>query len=260
MSEANLTILGQSLNLVVDTTRARQNLVWLGMSIIALLAAPEPVSGSMSGWLILASIFAAVSLTNIYHARKLEDPRSSLTHLGITFCTGIIAVIISMVIQPLSGMFLLVILGLLAYTSEHRPFVTVAISTIAAPFWIWLAADAWRWQLLMLVVIVALGLLAVSHLLDTHTWPEDEDRVLPGRAHRSAAWMVIALTGVIVILVGLLTGVSRPWLALAGIILAAAIPLEAGVGIDGSGSARPGIRVLTAAYLIVVCCWMIGIE
>lgn len=260
MSKSNLPAVGQAINLAVDATRARQNLVWIGMSIIAILSAPEHIPGWNVFWLIMATILGALMLTNLYQARKLEEPRSSLIHLGITFGTGLIAVVISMSIRPVSGMFLLVVLMLLAYTSEHRPFVTAAISAIAAPWWIWLAADGWRWQLMVLIPIVGLGLMAISHILDTHAWPEGDERMLPERAHRSAAWMIIALTGAVVILAGIATGVSRPWLALAGIVLAAAIPLEAGVGIDGHGSARPGIRVLTSAYLIAMCCWLIGIE
>lgn len=260
MGETSATVAGRAINMVVDPTRARQNLMWFGFTVIALLGAPDSPGTGTVIWLLIASVLGALSLTNIFQARKLEEPGRSLIHLAITFGTGLAATIISMVIEPISGFFLLAVLFLLAYTSEHRPFVTAALTAILVPMWIWMAADSWEWELLMLVPIVGLGLIAVSHLLDTHVWPEDEERILPERAHRSAAWLLMAITGILIILVGMFTGVNRAWLALAGIVLAAAIPLEAGVGIDGKGSAKPGMRVLTAAYFIALCCWLIGIE
>lgn len=250
----------QAINLMADQTRARQSIVWLGMTAIALLSAPDRFSTLDGFLLVIASVLGALMLANLHQARKLEDPKRSLTHLTIALGSALVAVIISMSMHLLSGLVLLIVLGLLAYLSEHRPFVTAAITVVTVPWWIWIAVDSWRWQLLMLVPIVALALMAISHLMDTHTWPEGEERLLPERAHRSAAWLLIAIAGIAIIAVGLLTDVGRPWLALAGIVLAAAIPLEAGVGIDGSGSARPGIRVVASAFLVAMCCWLIGIS
>lgn len=260
MSDSNLSVSSQAVNLAVDAIRLRQNLVWMGMAIIALLSVPGGVSSTTSGWLVMAALLGAVMLTNLYQARLLEDPRHSLIHLGVTFGSGLAAVVISMVLRPISGMFLLIVLGLLAVTSEKRPFVTAALSVILVPWWIWLAADSWRWQLLLLIPLIGLGLMAVSHILDTHAWPEGEERILSERAHRSAAWLLIALSGLTLVVVGLMFGVNRALLALGGIVLAAAIPLEAGVGTDSGGTARPGLRIVTGAYLIAATCLLVGIE
>lgn len=259
MNDTTLRVASQALNLASDATRARQNLVTLGITGVALLSLPEAMTGWSLVWLIASAIFAAISLTNIHLAHQIESPAESLPHILIALGSGLTAVIISMTIRPISGMFLLVVLIVLSITSERRPFVTAALSVIGVPWWVWLAANSWYWQLMMLVPLVGLGLLAVSHLLDTHAWPESDERILSARAHRYAAWITIALSGIMLVLVGMFTDVSRPWLALAGIILAASIPLEAGIGTTSEGSAKPGLRIVSGAYLIAVACWLIGI-
>lgn len=260
MNDANLRVASRALNLVSDPTLARQNLVLLGITSVALLSLPVSFGGWSLALLIFSAILTALTLTNIHLAHLIEEPGESLPHIAIAVLTGLLAIILSLAVRPISGMLLLVVLVLLTITSERRPFVTAALSVIAVPWWVWLAADSWRWQLLLLVPLVGIGLLAVSHILDTHAWPEDDQRILSERAHRSAAWMIVALTGVMVILVGLLAGVSRPWLALAGIVLAAAIPLEAGFGTSSDGSAKPGLRIVSGAYIVALACWLIGIE
>lgn len=260
MNDANLRVASQALNLASDATRARQNLVTLGITGVAVLSLPASFTGWSLALLVLSALLAAVSLTNVHLAHQIDEPKESLPHIAIALGTGLLAVIISMTVRPISGMFLLIALIVLTITSERRPFVTAALSIVAVPWWVWLAADAWRWQLLLLVPLVGLGLLAVSHVLDTHAWPEGDERILSERAHRFAAWLVIALTGVIVVLIGMMAGVNRPWLALAGIVLAAAIPLEAGFGTNSNGSAKPGLRIVSGAYLIAMACWLIGVE
>lgn len=259
MNRNNLSVVLQAINLAADTNQVRQNVLWIGMAGIALLSAPSTPVGWTLFWLVVATVCVAFSLTNLHQARKLEDPRTSLTHLTITFVTGSIAVIATLAIRPIAGMFLLAIIFLLATTSDNRPFVTAIVSVIAAPWWIWLAADSWRWQLLVLVPLVGLGAIASSHLVDSYVWPRDEEQVLSARGHRAAAWVLIALSGLILIAVGLLTGVSKPWLALGGIVLAISIPIEAGVDAEDSGTAIPGVRVVTGSYLIAIASWLIGI-
>lgn len=259
MMESQPPIANRALNLVSDVASARQNLVTLGMSGVALLSLPEAISGMKLFWLLISALLVAITLTNIHLAHRIEAPGESLPHIGIAFGAALTSAIISMAIRPISGMFLIIVLFVLTITSERRPFVTAALTVIFMPWWIWLAADAWHWQLLILVPIMALGLLAVSHILDTHAWSEQDQRILSARAHRAAAWMVIASTGIVIILVGWFSDMNRPWLALAGIVLAAAIPLEAGFGTTRRGSAIPGLRIVSGAYLIAIACWMIGI-
>lgn len=260
MNDVNLRVASRALNLASDVTRARQNLVTLGITCVAVLSLPVAFSGWSLFWLLVSAIFSAIALTNIHLAHQIDGPSESLPHILIAFGSGLTAVIISMTVRPISGMFLLAILIILSITSERRPFVTAALSVVAVPWWVWMAADAWRWQLLLLLPMVAFGLLAVSHLLDTHTWPDQQERILTERAHRAASWLTIAITGILVVVVGMLAGVNRPWLALAGIVLAAAIPLEAGLGTTSDGSAKPGLRIVSGAYLIAIACWLIGIE
>lgn len=259
MNDAKPNAISRALNLASDATQARQNLLTLGMSAVALLALPEPLAGWKLAWFILAAILITVSLSNIHLAHQIESPSESLPHIAIALGAGLVAVIISMAIRPIAGMFLVIVLIVLAMASERRPFVTAALTVIAMPWWVWLSANSWTWQLLILVPIVGLGLLAVSHILDTHAWPEQDERILSERSHRAAAWMVIAFSGVVIMLTGMMTDMNRPWLALAGIVLAAAIPLEAGFGTTSKGSAIPGLRIVSGAYLIAVACWLIGI-
>lgn len=259
IDESKPGIFRRAFNLAADTTRARQNLLTLGMSGVALLALPESPANSTLVWLMISIIAVAITLTNIHLAHQLEAPAESLPHIAIALGSGLLAVVISMTIRPISGMFLIIVLIVLSITSERRPFVTAALTVLAMPWWIWLAADEWHWQLLMLVPIIALGLLAVSHILDTHAWPEQDERILTERAHRAAAWMVIAFTGILIMINGLLSDMSRPWFSLAGIVLAAAVPLEAGFGTTKKGSAIPGLRIVSGAYLIAIACWLIGI-
>ncbi len=259
MDNANLRIASRALNLAADVTTTRQSLVLLGMTAVSLLAMPESVSGWTLVWIVVSALLATITLVNIYKADQIESPAESLPHIGIGFGAGLLAVIISMIVRPISGMFLAVVLILLSIAFRRRPFVTVTLSVIAIPWWVWLTASSWRWELLILVPIVGLGLIAASHILDTHTWPEGQERILPERAHRAAAWMMIALTGILIMVAGLIMDVSRPWLALAGIVLAAAIPLEAGFGTTSEGSAKPGLRIVSSAFLVAVACWLIGI-
>lgn len=237
----------------------RQNVVWLGMTFIAMLSAPGPHSGWAIFWLVVASILAAACLTEIHLARAIEHPRTALTALGAAALSALVALILSMALDPLSGLMLIVLLGVLAYTGKHRPFVTAALTVALVPWWVWMALDRWHWQLLLLVPLVGMGLIAVSHLLDTHAWPDDDDRIMPARAHRAAAWLVIALSGIVLMLLGLMSDASRPFLALAGIVLALSIPLEAGAGSTGRNSARQSIRIVVSAYLIAIACWLVGI-
>ena len=259
MNNAHRRIAGQALNLAADTTSARHNLVTLGMAGVAMLALPDSFSGWKLVWMLVSALLVTIAMTNICLAHRIDAPSASLPHITIAAGVGLLAIIISMTIRPISGMFLAVVLIMLSSTSERRPFVTAALSVIAIPCWIWLAADSWHWQLLMLVPIVAFGLLAVSHILDTHAWPGKDDRILSERAHRAAAWMSIAATGILMIMVGWFTDMSRPWLALAGIVLAAAVPLEAGFGTNSEGSAKQGLRIVSGAYLIAIACWLIGV-
>jgi hypothetical protein len=60
-------------------------------------------------------------------------------------------------------------------------------------------------------------------------------------------------------LLGLMTDASRPFLALAGIVLALSVPLEAGFGSTSRNSARQSIRIVVSAHLIAMACWLIGI-
>jgi hypothetical protein len=240
-------------------TLVRQNVVWLGMTSIAMLSAPGSHSGWSLFWLVVASLLAAMCLTEIHIARAIEHPRTALTTLGAAALSALVALVLSMALNPLSGLMLIMLLGVLAYTGRERPFVTAALTVALAPWWVWMALDQWHWQLLVLLPLVGIGLMAVSHLLDTHAWPEDDERILPARAHRAAAWLIIALSGIILMLLGLMTDASRPFLALAGIVLALCVPLEAGFGSTSRNSALQSIRIVISAYLIAVACWLVGI-
>lgn len=260
MNNPNQPLVVRALNFATDASTARQNLVILGMTGVALLSLPESLTGWSLFWLIASALLAAIALSNIHLAHRIDAPGEALPHIFIALGSGLASVIISMAIRPIAGMFLAAMLIVLSIASERRPFVTAALTIIGIPWWIWLAAHEWHWQLLMLIPIIALGLLAVSHLLDTHAWPEHDQRILSGPAHRYASWIAIALTGSMIILVGMVTGMSRPWLALAGIVLAAAIPLEAGMGTTTEGSAVPGLRIVSGAYLVAIACWLIALE
>lgn len=240
-------------------TLIRQNVVWLGMALIAMLSAPGPHSGWSIFWLVVAALLAAMCLTEIHVARTIEHPRTALTTLGIAISSALIAVVISAILHPLSGFCLFGILVLLSYTGKQRPFVTAALTVVIVPWWVWLALDEWHWQLLVLVPLVGMGLVTISHLLDMHAWPEGDERLMPARAHRAAAWLIIALSGILLILIGLTTDASRPFLALAGIVLALSVPLEAGFGSTSRNSARQSVRIVVSAYLIAVACWLVGI-
>ena len=237
----------------------RQNIVWLGIAIIAIMSAPGSHGGWTIFWLIVASMLASAGLTEIQLARSLEEPQAVLLPLAIAGSSMLAAVIISLIVRPISGLFLILVLAIMAFFVKDRPFVMAALTVVLVPWWIWLALGQWYWQLLMLLPLIGLGLIAVSQLLDMHVWPESEERIMPERAHRAAAWMLIALSGIMLIGVGMLTDVSRPVLALAGVVLAVAIPLEAGFGSIGGTSARQSIRVVVSAYLIATACWLIGI-
>ncbi len=237
----------------------RQNVVWLGLSLVALLSAPGGHGGWNIFWLVMAMVLAACAVTGVHVARASEEPRTALTILSAATVAGFAAALVSMILNPLSGLLLLIVLTLLIVTGKNRPFVTAALTVILAPWWVWLALDRWHWQLIMLAPLIGLGMLAVSHLLDTHAWPEELERILPARAHRWAAWLLITLSGLVLMLAGLTTDVSRPLLALAGIVLAMSIPLEAGFGGTKTTSARTSIRIVAGAYLIAAASWLVGI-
>lgn len=260
MNDSRQAVTVRALNLAAEASLARQNLVMFGVASIAALSLPDSLTGWDLFWLIVSVVLTAIALTNIHLAHRIDAPGEALPHILISFGAGLAAVITSMTIRPISGVFLAAMLVVLSITIERRPFVTAALTIIGVPWWIWLAGDEWHWQLLGSLPIIALGLLAVSHLLDAHAWPQKDERILSSPAHRYACWIAIALTGIGIILVGMFTGLNRPWLALAGIVLAAAIPLEAGFGTTNEGSAVPGLRIVSGAYLVAIACWLIAIE
>lgn len=237
----------------------RLNVVWLGMALIGILSAPGSNSGWSMVWLIVATLLVSVALIGVNLARAIDGPRAALVPIAIAASSAIAACIISLILRPLSELFLIIALTLLLFAGKNRPFVSAALAVIVAPWWIWLALDDWHWHLLMLVPLVGLGLVAVSHLLDSHVWPADTERIMPARAHRWAAWLLIALSGIVLMAAGLMSDVSRPLLALAGIVLAASIPMEAGFGSISGATARQSVRVVVSAYLIAITCWLIGV-
>ncbi len=240
-------------------TLVRQNVVWLGMTLIAMLSAPGAHSGWSLFWLVVASLLSAACLTEVHLARAIEHPRTVITTLGAAALSALVALVLTMALNPLSGLMLILLLGMLAYTGKERPFVTAALTVALVPWWVWMALDQWHWQLLVLLPLVGMGLIAVSHLLDTHAWPDDVKRIMPARAHRAAAWLIIALSGIGLMLLGLMADARRPFLALAGIVLALSVPLEAGFGSTSRRSAQQSIRIVVSAYLIAVACWLVAI-
>jgi hypothetical protein len=259
MSQQPLAYATATFRAMPAVTLVRQNVVWLGMTLIAMLSAPGFHPGWSLFWLVVAALLSAMCLTEIHIARAIEHPRTALTTFGAAALSALVALVLSMALNPLSGLMLILLLGVLSYTGRQRPFVTAALTVALVPWWVWMALDQWHWQLLVLFPLVGMGLVAVNHLLDAHAWPDDAERIMPARAHRAAAWLIIALSGIVLMLLGLMTDASRPFLALAGIVLALSVPLEAGFGSTSRNSARQSIRIVVSAYLIAMACWLIGI-
>lgn len=237
----------------------RQNLLVFGMTIISLLAAPEGVTGWRITLAGSASLLVCVTLASWQAAieTSIEQDRFVLRMSGLI--TGALAIFLSMFGTILSGFMLLPILfALTRLLSLERPFVAVSVSAITIPMWVWMLLDSWRWELLALLPLGLLAMLAVSHLMDCYDRPEDTAQVLPPRAHRAAAWMSLALAGVLLILLGLLWDVNKPWLALAGLILAAGAPLEAGLVSTDDPLIR-SLRIVSAAFMLASVCWLIAI-
>lgn len=236
-----------------------QGVTLLGMSLISLMTVPHSVSGGTIALLVLAALTATLSLMS-FHGHESND--NSVTRQQwrlLSFATAAIAIVLSLIANPGAGLALVLLLFGLNRISRRHPIVSRLALVAFVPWWIWIAADCWRWQLLVSVPLTLLTMFAIAQLQDAGSWPDDTERIMSARAHRYAGWVLIALAGVVLVLVGLAGDVSKPWLGLAGVSLAVAIPLEAGFGSVNSGSDKTSFGIAMSAFLIASVCWLIGI-
>lgn len=238
----------------------RQNLLVLGMASIALLALPEATSTAKTVLTLVIAVIVCTVFTAWQSALEADVPQDvfvlRMTGIGL----GIVAVILSMFGTILSGLLLIPLLyGTATFLGRGRPFVAATISVIVTPMWVWMLHDQWRWSLLILIPLAALSMLATSHLMDSYAWPDEEERVIPQRAHRAAAWMCLAFAGAMLLVAGLLTDTNRAWLALLGVTLALAAPLEAGL-VNTDGPLHRSLRIVSSAFLLASVIWLIAIQ
>ncbi|MCA9832915.1 MAG: hypothetical protein KC435_03160 [Thermomicrobiales bacterium] len=233
--------------------------VFTGMALVSLWTTPREMSGGDTTLVVIAAIVAGIALAAIRATQSEDSADIRFSWHAIAFAGVVLATVLAIVVRPLGGLALLVVLAFLVWLQARSLRVSRLAMIAIVPWWVWIAADAWYWQLLMLVFMQILALVATAQLHDAGFWPEDTERIMSARAHRYAGWLVVALAGVLVVSIGWVADIGKPWLALAGVTLAAAIPLEAGFGATpGEGGRRSSALVYTA-FTIASISWLIGI-
>lgn len=237
----------------------RQVLVTIGMAIIAILALQDSMPSTPAIIRVLvATLFLSVVTTSWQAANETETLDDQFMFRAFGGAAAGVAIVISAFGTIFSGLVLAaLVLILTSLISRERPFVAANLSLVAVPMWVWMTLDHWRWSLLLLLPMIALALVTTSHLIDSYSWPDDEERLLPARAHRYAAWTATAFCGVLMVSAGLLFGLNHAWLALAGITLAIIVPLEAGL-VTTEGPLKRSLRIVSSAYLVAVVCWLMA--
>lgn len=137
------------------------------------------------------------------------------------------------------------------------PWMLGATIVLLIPWWTWSALDAWSIGLFLLLPLAALAFVSADHLRDAYQ-NVDPDAPLIGlsnRAHRYASWIAMSAAGVLIVVAGLIGTTSHAWVALGGIVLALAVPLEAG----SKGTSADPARISDVAFLIAAMCWLIAI-
>lgn len=254
----NLTL--PNLTRLLRTEPLGRGLLILVIAVISLLSSPDSYSGGTATLILIATVLAGLALMGGDAATPEDSAEEHLRWRFATFAAMTLAVAVAIIASPLAAVVLLVMLAACLWLTPRQPLVSLALVVMFTPWWVWIGTDSWRWQLLMTVPMCALALIALWQLRDAEMWPADLERLMTARAHRVAAWMVTALAGGLMVSVGLFADVSKPWLALGGVILAAAIPLEAGFGSTDHGRDRYSVSIILGAFLIAIACWLIGVQ
>lgn len=256
----NAALLTHLASTAVRYPALRQNLLVLGLASIALLALPENTSTGQTVLTLVIAVLVCALLTAWQSAMEAEVPQDVFVLRMTAIGLGALVILLSMFGTILSGLLLAPILnGISTYLGRGRPFVAAGITVMAIPMWVWMLHDQWRWNLLVLIPLAALAMLATSHLMDSYAWPEADERTMPQRAHRAAAWMCLATGGALLLIIGLLTDTNRPWLALLGVVMAMAIPMEAGL-VNTDGPLLRSLRIVSGAFLLAAVIWLIAIQ
>lgn len=236
-----------------------QGLMVLGIAIVSLLTLPVSLSGGDTVAVLIAGMLVALALMAALSTDVDDTADTLLTWRLVAFGSAIIAVALSIVVTPISGPVLGAIIVITSLLLVPQPLAARCTLLALLPSWVWIAGECWRWELLILIPLLALAMLALAQLRDAEAWPEGTERIMSARAHRYAGWLVIALAGVLLMVIGILSGVEKPYLALAGVVLAIAIPLEAGFGTMDEGSNKASSRIVVSAFVIASVSWLIGI-
>lgn len=236
-----------------------QGVMVLGITVVSILTMPSDLSGGDITMVLIAGMLTALSLMAALSTDIDDAADILLTWRLAAFGSAIIAVALSIVVTPLSGLILGAIITLTSWLLTPQPLAARLILLALIPSWVWIAGECWSWQLLMLIPLLVLALLALAQLRDAEAWPDGTERIMSARAHRYAGWLVIALAGVLIMIVGLLSDVHKPYLALAGVVLAMAIPLEAGFGSTDGGMSKTSHRIVISAFVVASVSWLIGI-
>lgn len=233
--------------------------VFVGMALVSLWTTPQEMSGGNTMLIVIAAVAAGVALAAARATQSDDSADIRFSWHIVVLASAVLAVVLTLPVRLLGGLTLVVVLPLLLWFQHKSPRVSRLAVIALVPWWVWIAADTWRWQVLMLVPIQIFALIATAQLQDAESWPTDTERIMSARAHRYASWIIVALVGVMVVCIGWLTHVDKPWLALAGVTLAAAIPLEAGFGPKPGEGGRWSSTLVYTAFTIASISWLIGI-
>lgn len=236
-----------------------QGVMVLGITVVSILTMPSDIGTGDAFLIMLAGVLIAFALMAALSSDVDDAADTLLTWRFAAFGSAIIAVAVSIVVTPFSGPVLGAIIAITSWLLGPQPQAARFTLLALLPSWVWIAGECWSWHLLMLIPLLALGMLALAQLRDAEAWPEGTERIMSARAHRYAGWLIVALAGVLLMVVGLLGGAEKPYLALAGVTLAIAIPLEAGFGSTDSDASKTGARIVISAFVIASLSWLIAI-
>lgn len=138
-------------------------------------------------------------------------------------------------------------------------WLVTAFLIAAIPLWVWSALQAWTWRLLLLIPLAVIAAITHGHMRSATGSMPGKDALLSARAHRLAAWAGVLGSGLLVLIVGILTSASTGVVVLGAMGAMLLVALDAGTA-GGSGS---GSRFSVAIVDIVLCwialCWIVSL-
>ncbi|HEV2066015.1 MAG TPA: hypothetical protein VGR08_04200 [Thermomicrobiales bacterium] len=245
-------------------------LIGIAAFVIAVLAVSLAPDASPSGWdwarIVLILCTATVALLCFVASR---DPETRSADQQQRLFAAAVLVTIALLLNIVFGFGTAVafsigftLIALLAQTdnSGRSPWLLCGALGVVIPFWIWTALDAWHIGLLLLAPLGVIAMVSDGHMRDAATCPVPETTppsTMTAHGHRLASRLGILAAAMLILVAGLPSSGSSPWLAAGAVGAVIGIGLEAGLPrTRGRSAERRSVLLCDAALAWIVICWL----